>query len=62
MPYSEAKLADRANHLGYDLLDLTGTPHYRERKGKVWGLLDRRNGKMGCICSTLGRIKKHLEE
>lgn len=57
---SFSQLVSRANYLGYDLEETGATGIYRDRKGKVYQLRDRRTGKVVAVYSTLQPIEKML--
>jgi hypothetical protein len=54
-------IEELASYCGYDFKDFTGHPNYRDRKGKVYALIDRRNGQAACIYATKQQIKSYLE-
>jgi hypothetical protein len=53
-------LKDTAAYYGYDFVDLSDHPNYRGRKGKTWGLIDRRDGLLWCAYSTKAQIQTQL--
>lgn len=53
-------LEELANHYGYDFVELTGKLGYESRKGKVFGLRDRRDGTIACAYATTTQIKEYL--
>lgn len=58
MKKKEIEIQALANRYGYDLVNISEWPTYRDRKGQTWGLIDRRTGNLACSYSTLSGIKK----
>lgn len=56
------KLEERANYYGYELRDISSDIGYRDRKGKTYGLFDRRDGRMLCSYATLGDVERVLKK
>lgn len=62
--YSEKrinKLAEKANFLGYQLIDLSERYDYRDRKWRTYGLIDRRTGILACAYAVVKDIDKFLD-
>lgn len=55
------RLDELASYYGYDLQDFTNHPNYRDRQGKVYALVDRRNGQVACVYATKKQIKDYLQ-
>lgn len=51
---------DLANYYGFTIMEITGKPGYKDRKGKVYGLIDRRDGKIAAVYATKGQFKRLL--
>lgn len=62
MHYLMKKIEELANYYGYDFIDYTGHPNYKNRKGKAYGLIDRRNRELACVYATKQQIKNYLLE
>lgn len=55
------EMTELANYYGYDLIDISDRYPYTERRGKTYGLYDRRQPKiLACAYSTLPQIKQYL--
>jgi len=49
-----------AEYYGFDFVDLKHAPNYSDRKGHVWGLIDRRTKILVCVHATKQQILDYL--
>ncbi|MCW5316162.1 hypothetical protein GTQ43_20790 [Nostoc sp. KVJ3] len=55
-------LEQLANYLGYDFRELVDDWRYKDRKGKVYEIIDRREKKVAAVFSTLSQIEAFLKQ
>jgi len=56
------KINELANYLGFDYIEDYNHPSYKDRKGKVHALIDRRTKLIACTYSTKAQIREYLNQ